>query len=225
MTIKDTFELRKQGRPEEAYEAARQIYAVDKGPEATAAMFWTAVDILHRRIADGQREDASKILRALQRLLQNMSNHDELVRNEYEKCVQLLNNNDSDGNKGAEYSVAGHTLTGIWGEELAAEYLRNSGYIILERNWHSGHRDIDIVAQQNDTIIFVEVKTRRSTEFATPEQAVDWRKRRNLRHAVNHYVKYRRINAPIRFDIISIVGTPKSLYPDITHIVDVNIFG
>ena len=52
MTVQDVFDLRKQGRVEEAYEAARSVYAVDKGPHASSAMFWTAVDMLKKRASE-----------------------------------------------------------------------------------------------------------------------------------------------------------------------------
>jgi putative endonuclease len=93
----------------------------------------------------------------------------------------------------------------------------------LERDWHSGHRDIDIIAQEGDIRVFVEVKTRRNTEFGTPEDAVDWRKRRNLSRAINHYIKYRKIDGPVRFDIITVVGLPGCPHPTIDHIKDVDI--
>ena len=112
---------------------------------------------------------------------------------------------------------------GVWGEELAAAYLREKGYVILERDWHSKHRDIDIIAQDGDTIVFVEVKTRRSRDFADPLQAVNSDKKYNLRLAINHYIHYRKIEKQWRFDVITIVGELDSSIPDITHIKDFNI--
>jgi uncharacterized protein (TIGR00252 family) len=117
--------------------------------------------------------------------------------------------------KGAE-----HLQTGVWGEELAAAYLREKGYVILERDWRSKHRDIDIVAQQANSIVFVEVKTRRNREFAEPETAVDYKKLRNLRLAINHYIHYRKIENPWRFDVITVVGTVGCMSPEINHIED-----
>ena len=72
MTINEIFGLRNQGRKEEAYEAARVIYATDKSPYASAAMFWTAVDMLKMRVSEGQMEEAKKICLALERLLPNV---------------------------------------------------------------------------------------------------------------------------------------------------------
>ena len=113
---------------------------------------------------------------------------------------------------------------GTWGEDLAASYLQQKGYAIIERDWKSGHRDIDIVAMQGSTLVFVEVKTRRNRTFGEPEDAIDYMKLRNLRGAMNHYVKYRHFNGSVRLDVVSIVGTPEEGLPDINHIEDVPLY-
>ncbi len=223
MTAKEIFELRKLGRMEEAYEAARCLYATDKGPYASTAMFWTAADILRARVNACRTEEARKILLALQRLLPSVPDKEGWVSDTYRRCEQLLLK--VNGAKDASNGIAEHTRTGLWGEEVAADYLRDKGYDILERDWHSGHRDIDIIAQHNDTIVFVEVKTRRNADFITPEQAVDYRKRQNLRHAINHYINFRKIDNPVRFDIITVIGTHGSPTPVVNHIEDVSIIG
>ena len=116
--------------------------------------------------------------------------------------------------------MAAHNDTGKWGEDLAAAYLERKGYTIVERDWKSGRRDIDIIALDNDVVVFVEVKTRKNRLFGEPEEAIDYRKRQNLQQAINHYVKFRNIRQEIRFDIISVVGTIGT-EPDIQHIQDV----
>ena len=70
--------------------------------------------------------------------------------------------------------MAAHNELGTWGEQCAVEYLRRKGYVILERDWKSGHRDLDIIAFDGVTMVFVEVKTRRNRMFADPEMAVDY---------------------------------------------------
>ena len=117
--------------------------------------------------------------------------------------------------------MAVHNELGEWGERCAEEYLRRKGYVILERDWQSGHRDIDIIALDGSVVVFVEVKTRRNRVFAEPEEAVDYRKLQNLRQAINYYVKSRRINRDFRLDVITVVGTPEGGSPEITHIKDV----
>ena len=115
--------------------------------------------------------------------------------------------------------MAAHNELGHWGEDVAADYLQRKGYTILERDWHSGHRDLDIIAQEGMTVVFVEVKTRRNRMFTDPEQAIDYHKLQNLRMAANHYVKFRHVDLPIRFDVIIVVGLPGS-EPEIEHMED-----
>lgn len=115
--------------------------------------------------------------------------------------------------------MAAHNELGQWGEEMAVEFLRGKGYAILERDWKSERRDLDIIAWDGEVLVFVEVKTRRNRMFADPEQAVNWQKIRHLRQAANHYVKYHRIDCDIRFDIITVTGTIGNT-PEIEHIED-----
>lgn len=118
--------------------------------------------------------------------------------------------------------MAAHNELGKWGEDLAVVYLQGKGYAIIGRDWKSGHRDIDIIAKEEDdeTIVFVEVKTRRNRMFGEPEDAIDYRKLQSLRQAINHYIKTARISCAVRFDIISIVGMIGA-EPEINHIKDV----
>ena len=118
--------------------------------------------------------------------------------------------------------MAAHNELGKWGEALAAEFVEKNGYEIIERDWKSGHHDLDIIAKEGDTLAIVEVKTRRTRLFGDPEEAVDYRKRQSLQSAINHYVKSHRVKATVRFDIISIVGTIGST-PEIDHIKDVTL--
>ncbi len=116
--------------------------------------------------------------------------------------------------------MAAHNELGRWGEDLAAAFLEEKGYTIIERDWKSGHHDLDIVAKDGSTLVIVEVKTRRNRLYGNPEEAIDYRKRRSLLSAINHYTKSHRIYSNVRFDIISIVGNigEKS---EIDHIIDV----
>lgn len=223
MIVDEVFRLRKQGRIEEAYDAIRQLYAADKGPYTSLAMFWTATDVLKKRLGEGKAEEARKILLALERMLPHVPDEEGWVRKGFEKCQALVSKDE----KRQEQSSEGpeHIQLGIWGEDLAAAYLRDKGYIILERDWHSVHRDIDIIAQDGETIVFVEVKTRRNRDFGDPLQAIDSEKRHHLRLAMNHYIKYRKIDNPFRFDVITVVGEMGSSMPEISHIDDFDIFG
>ena len=95
---------------------------------------------------------------------------------------------------------------GIIGEELAANTLAAKGFTILHRNWnlHKGY-ELDIVAMKDNTVVFCEVKTRKSDSLQKPEDAVNKRKQQHIIKAANFYIKYYHIDTIIRFDIISIV--------------------
>ena len=102
--------------------------------------------------------------------------------------------------------MATHNEIGRWGERLAAEFLQKKGYSICHRNWKLGHRDLDIVALdvEKNMLVVVEVKTRSDNAYTLPEEAVDWRKKRNLTVAANAYVQRYKVDLPVRFDIIAV---------------------
>lgn len=336
MEVRDIFELRRQGRIEEAYEAIRPMYAVHKGKYTTLCMFWTANDILKKRILEMRHEEAMKIFLALMRVAPNIDDKDgkihaallydalrlseevptfrmldfleqygveHLTESDWKnppqpslaqrmlnraflelqqqpsvddalKAMPLLtealrrNPEDKQGRMykeivqgiivAAEASEAhqqpvekqratppstqrtiaistSHSVSklslhntmsqkdfGRWGEEVAADYLEGKGYRILERDWRSGHRDIDIIARNVDSVIFVEVKTRRTHNFGEPYEAVDSQKQHNLLASINHYIHYKRLNLRPRFDIISIVAQDLS-NPEIEHFEDISL--
>lgn len=120
--------------------------------------------------------------------------------------------------------MAAHNELGAWGEEQATNYLLRKGFSIVERDWKSGHRDIDIIATLDDIVVFVEVKTRSKQLFGEPEDAVNYMKLRNLRAAINHYVQYKHLNKVIRFDIISILGSPDNGTQSIKHFEDIPMY-
>ncbi len=113
--------------------------------------------------------------------------------------------------------MAEHNDRGHWGEQMAAEYLERKGFRIIERNWRDGHKDIDIIAIDSDNLVIVEVKTRKNNVFIEPETAVNVRKIRNICLAASKYVKMKRIDLPIRFDIVAITGTADTDF-SINHI-------
>lgn len=117
--------------------------------------------------------------------------------------------------------MAQHNELGKWGEEQAAAFLKDKGYTICDRNWRDGHRDLDIVALNEDqtTIVFVEVKTRTSAELQEPETAVDKKKIRSIANAAHRYLKQSDADYDVRFDIISVTGTDHSNVK-IDHIIN-----
>ncbi len=101
--------------------------------------------------------------------------------------------------------MAKHYDLGIQGEETAANYLAAQGYQILERNWRFGKDEIDIIAEYDNFLVIVEVKTRSSSFYGNPEEAVDEQKQRLLVNAANEYVLQKEIDLEVRFDIFSII--------------------
>ena len=94
---------------------------------------------------------------------------------------------------------------GAWGESVARKFLEEHGFVILETNWHCSHKEVDIIAQEGNTIVFVEVKTR-TTTFSSPVDAVNKQKQKFLFYAADSYVKKKQLDCDIRFDIVSIVA-------------------
>jgi putative endonuclease len=94
---------------------------------------------------------------------------------------------------------------GKWGEEQAARFLCRQGMKIVERNLRTPLGEIDIIARQKKTLVFIEVKTRRSTGFGTPQEAVGPTKQRQILRAANWYLNERRLrNLQPRFDVIAV---------------------
>jgi len=96
--------------------------------------------------------------------------------------------------------------TGKDGEELACKFLTNNGYRIIERNYRCGRNEIDIIAQKDDTISFVEVKSRHSLSYGHPAEAITEVKQKEILKAVQCYVKdNHKPGQNYRFDVIAIV--------------------
>ena len=108
--------------------------------------------------------------------------------------------------------------TGARGEKLAAEYLQQKGYRILEQNWRSGRLEIDIIAEQNNILVFVEVKTRSTDYYGYPEESVTDTKQEHILKAAEDYVILHNISNEIRFDIVSVIINPN--FEKIYHIED-----
>jgi len=122
---------------------------------------------------------------------------------------------------------------GAWGEDLAEAYLEQQGYAILERNAHTPYGEIDLVARQLDpkaslgphgsadpgeVIVFVEVKTRRSSAYGLPEDAITSRKREHMLRSAQAYMQaHPELVANWRIDVIAIRRLPSHSHPLITH--------
>jgi len=111
-----------------------------------------------------------------------------------------------------------HNDLGKQGENLAAEHLRKNGYNIRQQNYSFGKAEIDIVAEKNNTLVFVEVKTRQSSYLSDPEYTVSIAKQKQVIKAANAYVKFHDLDLESRFDIITVVTN--SQYTKVDHVED-----
>lgn len=100
--------------------------------------------------------------------------------------------------------MAKHNHTGIEGEKLGAGYLQLAGYLIMEKNWRYSHWEVDIIASKNNTLHFIEIKTRKSKIFGYPEEKVGKKKIENLINAAEQYLYLNPQWKRIQFDILSV---------------------
>jgi len=95
--------------------------------------------------------------------------------------------------------------TGAQGEKIAADFLKKNGYKIIDKNFRCPFGEIDLVATEKREIVFIEVKTRKSTKLGYPEQAVGIRKQRKLSQLAQWYLLKRKIaDTQARFDVVAI---------------------
>jgi putative endonuclease len=113
--------------------------------------------------------------------------------------------------------LAKHNLLGSRGEHIAARYLSDNSYEVLERNWRCGRLEVDIIARYNETLVIAEVKTRIGNFMEFPQESVDTRRQKRLIRAANAYIYQSNLNLEVRFDIITIVFDDEINYK-ITHI-------
>ncbi len=91
------------------------------------------------------------------------------------------------------------------GENLAAKHLRSQGYAIIERNYRLKAGELDLIARKGSTLVFVEVKTRRSDRYGPPETAVTRTKQRRIVRLAEMYMKQKKLlHLQPRFDVIAI---------------------
>jgi putative endonuclease len=107
----------------------------------------------------------------------------------------------------AEKAAPAATLAlGRYGEDLAARYLADRGMEVLDRNWRCEHGEIDLVALDGDCLVVCEVKTRRSTVFGEPVEAVTWRKAARLRRLASAWLADHDLRpAGVRIDVVGIL--------------------
>ena len=92
------------------------------------------------------------------------------------------------------------------GEDLAAAHLKKQGYKILERNYRTPIGEIDLVARHQGALVFIEVKTRRSRRFGSPQEAVHPAKQERLRNLAEYYLQQQGLGeVMVRFDVVGIL--------------------
>ncbi|MDR0888495.1 MAG: YraN family protein [Coriobacteriales bacterium] len=111
---------------------------------------------------------------------------------------------------GAGKTGAGKTgskkALGARGEDIAVKYLKREGFKIMDRNWRCTPGEADVVAREDDDIVFIEVKTRTSGDNGLPEEAVNRQKRKKYENIAIHYLASHDLaSARVRFDVISII--------------------
>lgn len=114
--------------------------------------------------------------------------------------------------------MSSHNDLGKQGEEIAANFLEKAGYKILERNWRFRKSEVDIIAQLDNLIVIVEVKTRATDYFGNPEESVTLKKQKLLINAADKYVQGIDSDVDIRYDIVAIIKEQNKC--DIRHIED-----
>ncbi len=111
---------------------------------------------------------------------------------------------------------------GRLGETLAGAYLQNKGYNILERNLHTPYGEIDLIARQDEAVIFVEVKTRSSSSLGPPEISITPRKEEHMRDAAGYYIQqHPELNGDWRIDLVTIQFQPNQSPAVIDHFENV----
>lgn len=108
-----------------------------------------------------------------------------------------------------------HNEIGLKGELIAADFLKNKGYLIKEMNWRYGKKEIDIIAMVNNQLVFVEVKTRKSTKLNFPEETINFNKKNNIKTAAAFYYEQHSDCYGYRIDVIAIIyyyGSIREIY-------------
>lgn len=106
---------------------------------------------------------------------------------------------------------------GRFGEDIAHRHLRGAGFLIAARNYKTpgGSAEVDLIAWEGETLVFLEVKTRQTDAFGAPERAIDHQKRRKIIYAAYDYLR-RTCHVPrkVRFDVIAVLTEPR---PAVIH--------
>lgn len=102
---------------------------------------------------------------------------------------------------------------GRWGEDLAARHYERLGYTVVDRNWRSGTGELDLVLERDHTVVFSEVKARRTVRHGLPAEAVGPDKQRRIRLLALEWLRdHGRARVDIRFDVVAVTGVTVQVY-------------
>ncbi len=107
------------------------------------------------------------------------------------------------------------------GEDIAVNYLIKSGYNIMKRNYRIGHSDIDILAKDNETLVFVEVRTKSREDRGMPEDTLTTRKLRRMKKTAELYLAFNHYEGPARLDAVCIILDNSDMIKHLKHYVGV----
>jgi len=116
-------------------------------------------------------------------------------------------------------------LIGQIGEDIAAKYLKTKGFVVSAKNYHSRYGEIDVIAENNELILFVEVKTRCANSIATPAEFVDRRKQYKILTTAQYYIYNNNVVLQPRFDIAEIITAKSGDFSDVKINYIENAFG
>jgi putative endonuclease len=109
--------------------------------------------------------------------------------------------------------IAPHLLLGRKGERIACRFLLREGFDILARRYQGRSGELDIIAFERDTLVFIEVKTRSSNQYGQPWEFVDWQKQQILRRTAEQFIADQDLGQyAYRFDIVSVIGKEVALF-------------
>ena len=101
------------------------------------------------------------------------------------------------------------------GENIAKEYLKSNGYRIIKTNFKNAIGEIDIIAYDGDTLVFVEVKYRKTSQFGLPREAVNFAKQKKIRLVATSYIKkYKLFDKSCRFDVVEVLDKEITIIRD-----------
>ncbi|HEV7826191.1 MAG TPA: YraN family protein [Mycobacteriales bacterium] len=117
--------------------------------------------------------------------------------------------------------MAAKDAVGQYGERVAVRHLQAAGMVVLDRNWRCREGEIDVIARDGGTLVFCEVKTRRTTVYGTPAEAVVAAKAARLRRLALRWLTESGLDpADLRFDVVAVLARPRGA-ADVEHLRDV----